>query len=97
MNPGLHQHQIEHGLLRELLRRFLVAELECLACSGGTGGSGRWAAARLRRWIRCLLLIRWTGGVGAGRVEVADGWHGAAGCAWSFRKRTTGYGNPPTQ
>lgn len=44
MNPDL--HQIEHGLLRELLRRFLVAELGC-SHGGGIRQVGCGASAAL--------------------------------------------------
>jgi hypothetical protein len=45
MNPDL--HQIEHGLLRELLRRFLVAELESARGTGGIRRVGSGAATAL--------------------------------------------------
>ncbi|HKR48437.1 MAG TPA: hypothetical protein VJT72_02450 [Pseudonocardiaceae bacterium] len=62
--------QTEHGLLRETLRRFLITEVQS---SRGVSRCGRVACGAVRRWTHYLLLIRWTVGVGAGRVSVADG------------------------
>ncbi|MGH3802536.1 MAG: hypothetical protein ACRDTD_20915 [Pseudonocardiaceae bacterium] len=62
-------YQARPGLLREVLRTFLVAALRPRAVRVGLTA---WGAGRAQRWMCCWLLIQWISGSGAGRVGVGD-------------------------
>jgi hypothetical protein len=56
MSPTL--YQTEHGLLREVLRKFLVAQVQAPRCTGGCGQVGCGAAAALDALLAAHPLDR---------------------------------------
>lgn len=73
MNPDLHRS--EHGLLRDLLRRFLVADLTSSRGTSGISQMGCGAAAALESLLAAHRVDR------RGRCQICRG------CGWWGRRR----------